>query len=156
MLEKDRYKLSNLVKNNPEIKKKQLDKIRQGIIKRKIEKGILDNDGNPIPKEKKPRKKMSLESRRKISESKKMYYKNHPEKIHVNGFKRFNNKTGKEYSTKAGRYITYLSSWERDFIKFIDTSNEVSKIMSNRLPIRYFNPENLKDHISQIVNLMIN
>lgn len=145
VLEKDRYKLANLVKNNPDIKRKQIDKKIQNSIKRKIEKGILDKDGNPIPKEKKPRKKISLESRARISESKKLYYKNHPEKIHVNGFKRFNNKTGKEYSIKAGRYITYLSSWEREFIRFIDSSKEVHKIMNSRLPIRYFNPEKGKE-----------
>lgn len=143
VLDKDRYTLSNIIKNNPEIRKKQLESRNKTYLKRKIERGVLDENGNKIIR-KKTRRAMSEEARLKMPEIKKKFYKDHPEKIHVNGFKRFNNKTGYEFSNKKGIQIRYLSSWEQKFIRFIDKSNEISKIY-DMIPILYYNPEKLKD-----------
>ena len=138
-----RYYLSNLVRSNPSIKKKQMDNKLASIIRRKISLGILDKDGNPLPKKKLPRKPVSDEFRKRCSERMKKFFKEHPEKIHVNGFRRFNNKTGYEFSKKANRNIRYLSSWELDFIRFIDRSDEVVKILDIP-PIEYYNEEKSK------------
>lgn len=139
-----RYFLANLIRDNPEIKKKAEENKRKTLFKRKVLNGIIDEKGNKIPKEKKPRLPISEERRKQQSEKVKNFFKEHPEKIHVNGFKRYNNQTGYEYCFKKNQNIRYLSSWEQKFIKFIDESGEISNIY-DVTPIEYYNSEKEKD-----------
>lgn len=141
--ENQRYLLSEIVKNDPSLREKAIRKSKETRKLKKIELGILDKDGNRIPKEKPPRRPRSDESRKRQSDRMKNYFKSHPEKIHVNGFKRFNNKTGKLYSTKARKELRFLSSWEEKFIKFIDATEYIDEVMIVP-PIEYFNIEKNK------------
>lgn len=141
--ETQRYLLSQIVKDNPSLKEKAVRKSKETVKLKKIKLGILDKDGNKIPREKPPKNPHSEESRKRQSDRMKEYLRSHPEKIHVNGFKRFNNRTGKLYSTKAGKDLRFLSSWEEKFIKFIDITEYIDEVMEVP-PIKYFNTEKNK------------
>lgn len=109
----------------------------------KKSKSLKDTYSRPDIRDKKSKSqtglKRKLSTRRKISKARTEYLKAHPESVKPWGYVKF--KVGSLYLPRFNKEVRYESSYERDLLSILDSSDEISSVDRSKLHIQYYNDE---------------